>query len=243
MGICLTDGSEHYADVVILAADGHTTLPHLLEGKLANGLVREYRDKAPRPADSAVHMSFGVDRDLSGEPHSIVLLLDRPIALAGQMHERLIIEHFSLDPCIVPAGKSVIKVYIKSDFDYWEHLHRTHRRAKKQQVVEGVIEQLEKRFPGLKQQIEVVDIVTPTTSGRFTDEWHGLQPRQPERVSPQVILKGMSRTLPGLRNLYVVSHQAGVMSSLPMAAAAGHNLVKDLCRRDRRPFMTSVPSD
>jgi phytoene dehydrogenase-like protein len=243
MGVCLTDGSEHYADVVILAADGHTTLPHLLEGKQANGLVREYRDKAPRPADSAVHVSFGVDRDLSGEPHSIVLLLDRPIGLAGEMHERLIIEHFSLDPRMVAAGKSVIAVYIKSSLDYWERLPRTHRRTKKRQVVEGVIEQLENRFPGLKEQIEVVDIVTPTQSGRFTDEWHGLQPRQPEGVSLKAALNGMSRTLPGVRNLYVVGHQAGVMGSLPMAAAAGHNLVKDLCRRDWRPFMTSVPSD
>lgn len=241
MGVCLTDGSEHYADVVILAADGHTAVPRLLEGKYVDSLVRKYYDDASETVDSAVHVSLGVDRDLSGEPHSIVLLLDRPIALAGRTHERLIIEHFSLDPCMVPAGKSVIKVYIKSDFDYWGRLHRTHRRAKKRQIVNSVIEQLEKRFPGLKEQVEVVDVVTPTTSGRFTGGWQGLQPWQPERASLKVILKGMSRTLPGLRNFYVVGQQVGAMGGLPMAAVAGHNLVKYLCRRDRRPFVTSVP--
>jgi phytoene dehydrogenase-like protein len=241
MGVCLTDGSEHYADVVILAADGHTTVPRLLEGKYVNSLVRRYYDNAPGTVDSAVHISLGVDRDLSGEPHSIVLLLDRPIALAGRMHERLIIEHFSLDPHMVPAGKSVIKVHIKSDFDYWERLHRTHRRAKKRQVVNSVIEQLEKRFPGLKEQVEVVDVVRLTTNGHFAGDWQGLQPWQPERVSLKVILKGMSSTLPGLRNFYVVGQQAGAMGGLPMAAAAGHNLVKNLCRHDRRPFVTLVP--
>jgi phytoene dehydrogenase-like protein len=140
-------------------------------------------------------------------------------------------------------GKSVITVYIKSSFYYWERLPRTHRRAKKRQVVEGVIEQLEQRFPGLKEQIEVVDIVTPTTSEHFTDEWHGLQPWQPERVSLEAALNGMSRTLPGVRNFYMVGHQAGVMGSVPMAAAAGHNLIRDLYRHDRRPFMTTVRSD
>jgi phytoene dehydrogenase-like protein len=241
-GIRLTDGSEHYADVVILAADGHTALPRLVERKHADRMIREYYDKTPKTADPAVHISFGADRDLSGQPHSIVLLLDRPISVAGEMHERLIMEHFSLDPCMVAAGKSVIKVYIKSSFDYWERLPRSHRRAKKRQVVESVIEQLEQRFPGLREQIEVVDVVTPTKNGRFTDEWHGLQPRQPEGVTLKAALNGMSRTLPGLQSFYVVGHQAGVMGSLPMAAAAGHNLVKDLCRRDRQPFKTSLPS-
>jgi phytoene dehydrogenase-like protein len=84
IGVSLTDGSEHYADAVILAADGHTTVPRLVEGKHANGLVHKHYNKAPRPADSVVHVSFGVDRDLSGEPHSIVLLLDRPIGLADR---------------------------------------------------------------------------------------------------------------------------------------------------------------
>jgi phytoene dehydrogenase-like protein len=243
MGVCLTDGSEHYADVVILAADGHTTLPRLVERKHTDRMTREYHDKISRNADPAVHISFGVDRDLSGEPHSIVLLLDRPISLAGGMHDRLIMEHISLDPCMVTAGKSVIKVYVKSSFSYWERLPRAHRRAKKRQIVEGVIERLEQRFPGLRERIEVVDVVTPTKGGRFTDEWHGLQPRQPEGVSLKAALNGMSRTLPGLRNLYVVGQQAGAMGSLPMAAAAGYNLVKELCRHDRRPFKTSLPSD
>jgi len=55
--------------------------------------------------------------------------------------------------------------------------------------------------------------------------------------------KTPSRTLSGMRDLYAVGQQAGAMSGLPMtiAAAAGHNLVKGFCRRDRRPVVTSVP--
>jgi hypothetical protein len=57
----------------------------------------------------------------------------------------------------------------------------------------------------------------------------------------RVLLKGMSRTLPGLGGFYMVGQWAGAMGGLPTVAAMGRNLARLLCKRDGRAFVTMVP--
>jgi hypothetical protein len=53
-----------------------------------------------------------------------------------------------------------------TSYAYWQDLQRTPERyrAEKQRIAETVIGLLEKRFSGLRQQIEVVDVATPMTT-------------------------------------------------------------------------------
>jgi phytoene dehydrogenase-like protein len=242
-GVRLADGSVHRADVVVSAADGYATIFHMLEGRYTDEQIRSYYAREPEPDGYAVHVSLGVARDLSHEPHTIVLLLDEPITAAGQTHERLTVEHFCFDPAMAPPNKSTVKVYLESAYDYWKDLYaeRERYRAEKEQVASAVIEQLEHRFPGLREQIEMVDVATPVTTERFTGNRRGTQAWLPEKGAMRVLLKGMSRTLPGLEGFYMVGQWAGAMGGLPTVAAMGRNLVRLLCKRDGRPFATTVP--
>lgn len=47
VGVRLADGSEHSSDIVISAADGHTTIFDMLEGKYINDKILDYYDKLP----------------------------------------------------------------------------------------------------------------------------------------------------------------------------------------------------
>jgi hypothetical protein len=49
----------------------------------------------------------------------------------------------------------------------------------------------------------------------------------------------LSQTLPGLRNFYMVGQWAGV-PGVSMVAAMGRDVVREICRRDRRDFSTNV---
>jgi len=241
-GVRLADGSTHHADVVVSAADGYATIFHMLGGRYTNEQIRSYYAQEPKPDGYAVHVSLGVARDLSQEPHTIVLLLDEPITVAGQTHERLTIEHFCFDPAMAPTGKSTVKVYLESAHGYWKDLYaeRERYKAEKERVASVVIDQLEHRFPGLREQIEVVDVATPMTTERYTGNRRGTQAWWPEKGSMRVLLKGMSETLPGLEGFYMVGQWARAMGGLPTVAAAGRNLVRLLCKRDRRAFVTMV---
>ena len=47
--------------------------------------------------------------------------------------------------------------------------------AEKERVAGTLADQLEMRFPGFKEQIEVVDVATPMTFERYTETWQGFQ--------------------------------------------------------------------
>ena len=43
----------------------------------------------------------------------------------------------------------------------------------KEQVADQVIELLDRRYPGLADQVEMRDVATPVTFERFTGNWQG----------------------------------------------------------------------
>jgi phytoene dehydrogenase-like protein len=244
VGVRLADGTERNADVVISAADGHTTIFDMLEGKYVNDQIRAYYSEVPSSQEHGILVSLGVARDLSNEPHAVTYLLEQPVTIAGKVRERLTVEHYCFDPTMAPAGKSVIEVWLDSNYAYWKSIHAERERyeAEKQQVASVVIGQLENHYPGISEQIEVVDVATPMTIERYTGNWQGSEAWFPTRNVMGVMLKGLSKTLPGLENFYMVGQWAGAAGGLPFVTAAGRKLIQALCRRDRRRFVTTVPS-
>ena len=65
-----------------------------------------------------------------------------------------------------------------------------------------MINVLEQRFPGLRGQVEAVDVATPLTTERITGNYHGLQAWGAPSGFLKVMMGGLSRTLPGLRILH-----------------------------------------
>ena len=241
VGVVLADGTEHSADIVISNADGRTTIFDMLGGKYTNEGIRAFYSNPIERQDMTVHVSFGVNRDISGEPHALVLFLQKPVTIMDRDVDRLDVELTSHDPGMAPPGKGVIKVVLNSSYAYWKSLYPTYEtyKAEKDRVAETLADQLEARFPGFKEQIEVVDVATPMTFERYTGTWQGFQasvPGQGFTVFLNVLRgKGWCRTLPGLKNFYMVGQWAGD-HSLPIAAVSGRNLIERICKSDRKKF-------
>ena len=239
VGVVLGDGSIQRADTIISNANGHATVFGMLGGRYTSRAIRAYYDAPEDNIEMGIHVSLGVARDLSSLPHAIVVPIEQPVTIADRQRARLYIQSFGFDPSLAPPGKSVLKVVMATSFRYWQELRRAPQRYReeKHRIADTVIGLLERRFPGLRRDIEVVDVATPMTTLNFTGNGHGY--RAPISAMAKALFTGrrLSQTLPGLQNFYMVGQWAGV-AGVPLVAAMGRDIVRDICRVDRRPFVT-----
>jgi len=244
VGIRLADGSEQRADIVISAADGHATIFDMLGGKYINDTIRGYYDKLPI-FQGIVQVSLGVRRDLSAEPPMRSFSLARPITVGGRPRQRLGIRHLCFDPSMAPAGRSVVIAMFESDHAYWKELAQERERydAEKQQVALDVINRLGTVYPGIGDEVEVVDVATPLTTERYTGNWQGSMEGWQINTHniDMMVSKGMDKTLPGLKNFYMAGQWVEVGGGVPTAAMSGRKLLGTLCKLDKKKFVTSLP--
>jgi phytoene dehydrogenase-like protein len=243
-GVSLVDGSQHRADVVISAADGHATIFDMLEGRYASDKVRSYYEKLPT-YKSWIQVSLGVARDLSDEVARVSYWLDEPIVIAGRKIDRIDFHHYCMDPTMAPPGKSAVVVMFDSDHAYWKLLNKDPERyeAEKKDIAVKVIDQLERRLPGISRQIEVVDVSTPMTVERYTGNWQGSQEGWLITTDTIMIMgMGMEKTLPGLANFYMAGQWVEPGGGVSATALSGWRLIRMLCKKDGKKFSTSLPA-
>ena len=244
VGVRLADGTEHRADIVVSAADGRTTIFDMLEGAYVNDEIRAYYDEW-RVYGPVIQVSLGVARDLSDEPHSVIYPLEEPVTVGGEVQNRVSIRHYCYDPTMAPSGKSVVIALLRSNYGYWRNLlqEQGSYAGEKESVADVVIAQLEKRFPGIAEQIEAVDVATPLTYERYTGNWQGSYQGWMDTTENvgMMMRGGMSKTLPGLANFYMVGQWVYPGGGLPGAGMSGRGGVQLICKEDERPFVTQVP--
>ncbi len=243
IGVRLADGTEHLADIVVSAADGHNTIYGMLDGKHTSERIGSYYNEwVTDEQDFGLELFYGVARNLDAEPHALCILLDEPLDVEGRKAEKLDVEIFSSRMGVVPQGKATIKVVFASSYDHWKKLRERGKDAydaEKANISAAVLAQLERRFPGMTEQVEASDVVTPLTAERYLGAYRGLQ-AWPARVSMKELLKeGISPTLPGLRDFYMVGQYAQGMIGLITVAAGGRKIVRRICAEDKKKFQTT----
>jgi phytoene dehydrogenase-like protein len=243
VGVKLADGSEHRADIIISNADGRKTIFNMLDGKYINETVRSYCAPNSDETPFAVDVFLGINRDLSGEPSSLVLLLDQPVIIANHKYESIEAQLYGFDRSMAPAGKGTIKVELPASYAYWKRLYNDDReryKQEKQKVAEQVIEILESRFRGIKNQVEVIDVSTLMTWERYmggSQGWFNLPNRKLDFTMREDLSdKKFKTTLPGLSNFYFVGVWATAMGSLAHNANSGKTVIRRICKKDGKIF-------
>ena len=176
VGVQLEDGSKHSAEVIVSAADGYSTIFSMLDGKYVNDPIQAYYNAVPKTQAFGLEVWYGVALDLSKEPHALVLFQEKPFTVENKERDRLDVEVFGFDPTLAPEGKTVVKVVLDSNYDYWKELSANPEKysLEKQKVADLLAEKLEKRFPGFKNKIEAVDVVTPISVEHWTGSYRWL---------------------------------------------------------------------
>jgi phytoene dehydrogenase-like protein len=241
VGIRLDNGNEFRADIVISAADGHTTLFDMLEGKYIDGKTRALYEN-PQLFPPLIYISLGISRPFNEIPASVaglVFPLQEPLTVAGKENKWMGVLPYSFDPSLAPAGKTVLRVQFSTDFDYWKKLSQdpVQYKAEKEKIIDQVIAILDKRYPGLAASVEARDIASPVTWERYTGNWQGSY--EGWLLKEFDMNMRISKTLPGLANFYMAGQWVEPGGGMPTAAMSGRNVTQIICAKDKKKFVTS----
>jgi phytoene dehydrogenase-like protein len=241
VGVTLADGTEVRADIVLSAADGHSTIFDLLKGKYADEVVRNlYATLKPFPP--LVFVSLGVDGDYSDEPHRMTFSLKTPFQIGAREVKLLSLFNHSMDGTLAPERKTTLSVTIETDFDYWEALanDRDAYLEEKRKIKEAVINAIAELYPAIRDAVEVVDVATPLTFVRYTGNWRGSY--QGWQLTKKTMGLTIPLTLPGLSNFYMAGQWVSATGGgLPVAAVTGRAAIELMCEHEKLPFVAKKP--
>lgn len=240
VGIRLADGIEHLADVIVSAADGYSTIFHMLKGKYIDRCIRERYEQWP--LFPPIHfVSFGVAREFPDETSLKMIMLKEPLNTGGKNVGTFRLRIFNNDSSLAPEGKTVIQVKVETDFDYWYQLQedRALYVAEKAKLAGDVLRRLEAIYPGISSQVEMTDVATPYTLWRYTRNYRGAY--EGWQLTPEAVSSVIPNTLPGLANFYMAGQWVQHGGGIPSVLSSGRTLVQTLCERDGKKFLTVTP--
>jgi phytoene dehydrogenase-like protein len=238
VGVRLEDSSEQRADVVISAADGYNTVYKLLEGNYIDKETR-HRYEHWAPFRSMIYIGAGVNRTFPDYPFSVEgnsFELQKPVVIAGEEQKVLPIRIRNEDPCFAPAGKTVVTSAIFTRHEFWTSFQGDHNAyaAEKENVRRAYLDALEQIWPGISPQVEMVNIATPLTFERMTGNWKGSITGW--KMTPDQATAAIPRTLPGLRNFWMVGHWVYPGGGLPSGVSTGREVIFRQCKLDKKTF-------
>jgi phytoene dehydrogenase-like protein len=241
VGIRLEDGNEYRADYIVSAADGHATIFDMLEGKYIDDKIRGYYEGLP-VFSPLVYVGLGINRKFDDLPpiiSGLALEQETPVEIAGVEQKWLCARINNYDPGLSPDGKSVVTFMIETSYSYWASLHDDPSRyqEEKQCIAEKLVGALEKRFPGIKSQVEMIDVATPVTFERYTGNWKGSY--EGWQLTGDTVTMTMEKTLPGLDNFYMAGQWVMPGGGLPSGAMTGRYVTQLMCKKDGNKFTSA----
>ena len=145
--------------------------------------------------------------------------------------------NYQFDPTMAPAGKTVIVLRFESPWDLWKDLSEEAYKNEKLQIETDARILLEKHFPEITGNIEVVDVATPMTDVRYTGVWKGAY--EGFMPSSRNLLTNLKPTLPGLKRFYMAGQWLFPGGGLPPAGQSGKWAVQLICKKEMQNFRTS----
>jgi phytoene dehydrogenase-like protein len=238
VGIRLEDGSEHQADVVISASDGHATIFKLLEGKYVNDAIRT-RFETWKTFPPLVYVALGVNCTFPEVPHSTygnLFALQEPLNIAGQARSVVYARVYNFDPHFAPAGKTLLVMSLDTDYAYWKSLaaDRQAYEAEKEAVAQTPIGVLDCQWPGFSTHVEMCDVATPVTYERYTGNWKGAY--EGWLLTPDKATAKIPKSLPGLDHFWMVGQWVYPGGGLPGGVATAREVIWQQCKKDGKRF-------
>jgi phytoene dehydrogenase-like protein len=226
---------------VISAADGHATLFDMLEGKYADPKIRREYDTM-KPFPSYLQVSLGVAGTFETAPRMLFFPLDKPLRIDPETEKGyLAVNTYRYDPSMAPPGKTVMTVLLTTqNHQYWTNLRKndpSRYRAEKERIGKSVVEAVDRQFGGVASGIEEVDVSTPATVIRYTNNWKGSL--EGWLLTPEVGFKQMKMSLKGLSHFHMIGQWVSPGGGLPSGLMTGRNVVQILCKKDGKPFVTT----
>ena len=237
-GVILEGGETIAADAVISAADGHSTIFHLLQGRFVSDKIEKVFETY-RPFPSYIQVSLGINTALKDEPGFLELILKRTLVIDPKTHKHsLSFRIFNFDPTFAPAGKTAVVCFVTTyNSEYWVNLREANKPrydSEKERISRSVMDILEERFPAVRGKVEVVDVATPATVVRYTGNWKGSM--EGWLMTPATGAKQLPLILPQLKSFYMIGHWVSPGGGLPSGLLTARKAARMICRENGIKF-------
>ena len=232
-GVILSDGTEIKADYVISAADGHSTIFDMLEGKFLSTKIRKAYETWEL-FTPIVQVSFGLNMIIDSQvPVEIWMVKDQSIGKTKTSNGYSFMNYY-FDRTMAPEGKSVIVMRYDSPWELWKDMDSTDYKQEKEQIENDSKAILEKRFPGISSSIEVCDVATPLTDVNYTGVWKGSY--EGFMPSSKNLMANLDPVIPGLKKFYMAGQWLFPGGGLPPAGQSGKWAVQYICKEEKVRF-------
>ncbi|MDD3947650.1 MAG: NAD(P)/FAD-dependent oxidoreductase, partial [Clostridia bacterium] len=196
-------GKPYSADGVVAACDAYDTLQRMLKGKYAHPQLDKMLKESPLFPPLAV-VSFGLNKKL-GIPFGVTYECPQGIAVAPDSKTYgYSLRSFDFDDAAAPEGTSSVMAMLEAPLDYWQKLRKDNLAeygSQKKRLAATLAEEIDKRIPGFKDAISVVDVSTPATYVRLTNTYRasfeGFLP------TPEALTTKIQKTVDGVSNLFL----------------------------------------
>jgi phytoene dehydrogenase-like protein len=243
VGLLLENGDIVNSDITISAADWHFTVFNALDGNYTDRIIKLLGEQKKLKTYYSIFMvALGVSGTFNHLPHFFRFPLDEDLfSPDGSHYSRMEVHVYNYDPSLAPAGKTVITVsYYTIRGDYWIDLRDSDKATydrQKNQLAKHIIDLLNNKVAGIKENIEETDVITPATYHRYTGNRQGSVqgwlPAENLTSSSPIKMK-----LPGLENFYFTGHWAQPGGGLPVAIKTGRDITQVICRKHGVFFKT-----
>jgi phytoene dehydrogenase-like protein len=236
-GVILSDGSEISADYVISAADGHSTIYDMLEGKyLTDKISNAYKNW--QLFTPIVQVSFGINKVIDSEtPVETWIIKDQMIGRT-RTTQGYSLMNYCFDSTMAPEGKSVIVMRYESPWELWKDIEPAEYKIEKEQIEKDAKAILEKRYPGISANIEVCDVATPVTDVNYTGVWKGSY--EGFLPSSKNLMDNISPVIPGLKKFYMAGQWLFPGGGLPPAGQSGKWAIQYICKEEGIGFNSKL---
>ncbi len=236
VGVRLDSGLQQRADIVISAADGHSTIFGLLKGRFVDRTILRYYRDLPL-FEPLLILHFGSHRKITEDPSCIHFPLKKPVDVPGQPATHLNLYHRSAGAG-VPRSDSLVRIGIETLYEPWEELATIPDRYReaKERIAAEVLVRLEERYPGFARELKATDVATPVTMVRYSGNWRGSY--EGWRSTTKTFGLQMKRTLPGLERFYMVGQWVEPGGGIPGVVRSARNTIKLICHHLGVKFVT-----
>lgn len=234
-GVILSDGTEIKADYVISAADGHSTIFDMLGGKyLGRKISNAYENW--ELFTPLVQVSFGINKIIDSEiPVETWIIKDQVIGKT-KTNNGYSIMNYCFDPTMAPEGKSVIVMRFESPWELWKDIEPAEYKNEKEKIEKDAKAIMEKRYPGISDNMEVCDVATPVTDVNYTGVWKGSY--EGFMPSSKNLMDNINPVIPGLKRFYMAGQWLFPGGGLPPAGQSGKWAIQYICKEEGTRFKT-----
>ncbi len=243
-GIQLDNGKNYYADYVISAADGYSTIHDMLKGQYIDDNIKKLF-YGNGPQEALIYISLGINKVFkdSFKPY-VFINLQKPLIIDEETINTVGIIIYNFDPSSATLGKTVLNIMIPIKYtETWNILRKKNKaeyERKKEEIALHIIEEIDTYFGDIKTKVEMIDVATPATYIRYTNNWNGAAPINwgtdvDWGEDNSLIIKKPKKEITGLNNFFMCGQWVGDVG-LPGGMQSGKDVAKLICEEDSKKF-------